>query len=410
MTRTSSTMDRDSGQLRRRLNLPLLILYGVGVTIGAGIYVLVGSVAGHAGVFAPWAFALAALTMGLTVASYGELCTHFPVAAGEAAYVRAAFNSRTLSTLTGAIMIVSGIIASATVAIGATGYIAEFVSIPKTAMLSAVILFVGAVTAWGVLESVLLASLFTIIEISGLVAIIIAAAYSGVPIGRTLMAAPPLDMHLWAGIAFASLLAFFAFIGFEDLTNMAEEAHSPERNVPLAMIVTLIITTVLYVLIAAIAVTAVPTDRLSASTAPLSLVYREVAGFGPSAISAIAIVATLNTIIAQITMATRVVYGMARQGDLPRVLGKVSGSTATPLWATAAIVLTVLILALTAPMERLAEWTSLSSLAVFALVNTALLWLRWRGLQKRPGTISIPIWVPALGLASCIAMFASAMV
>lgn len=104
--------------LRRRLSLPLLVLYGVGVTIGAGIYVLIGSVAGHAGMHAPLAFVLAAIVMGLTVGSYAELCTRYPVAAGEAAYVKAAFRHRALSTATGLVMIASGVVAAATVALG----------------------------------------------------------------------------------------------------------------------------------------------------------------------------------------------------------------------------------------------------------------------------------------------------
>ena len=118
------------GSLSRRLNLPLLILYGVGVTIGAGIYVLIGAVAGHAGVHAPLSFVIAAVVMGLTVGSYAELCTRYPVAAGEAAYVRAAFHQRSLSTATGVIMIASGVIAAAAVALGATGYIAQFIDTP----------------------------------------------------------------------------------------------------------------------------------------------------------------------------------------------------------------------------------------------------------------------------------------
>ena len=109
--------------LRRRLNLPLLVLYGVGITIGAGIYVLIGAVAGHAGRYAPWSFVLAALAMAFTVGSYAELATRFPVSAGEAAYVRAAFNSRLALQLTGLLTIVIGIVASATVALGTAGYI-----------------------------------------------------------------------------------------------------------------------------------------------------------------------------------------------------------------------------------------------------------------------------------------------
>jgi amino acid transporter len=397
--------------LRRRLNLPLLILYGIGVTVGAGIYVLIGAVAGHAGIHAPLAFIFAAIVMGLTVGSYAELCTRYPVAAGEAAYVRAAFQRRALSILTGAIMIASGVIASATVALGATGYIAQFVDAPAWLTVVVIILGLGAISAWGILESVLLASLFTVIEVAGLLVIVTAAIYAGVPFGQSLWVWPPLESSAWVGVGYASLLAFFAFTGFEDLTNMVEEAKSPERNIALAMGVTLIVTTVLYVIVTAIAVTALPPAQLSASAAPLSVVYREIAGVSPAIISGIAIVATLNTIIAQMTMATRVVYGMARQGDLPSVFGDVNRATATPLAATAAIISVVLMLALFASFERLAELTSFATLIVFALVNLALISVRLKGL-KPPHTrplVRLPLLVPVLGLASCLALIATSL-
>ena len=111
----------------------------------------------------------------------------------------------------------------------------------------------------------------------------------------------------------------------------------PHRDIPRAMVLTLLISTILYVAVAAIAVSAVPVDRLASSPAPLSLVFREVAGISPVTISVIAIVATLNTILAQMTMAARVIYGMARHGDLPRFAGRVHPQTATPLVATALI-------------------------------------------------------------------------
>src|SRR5512141_3147328 len=116
--------------LRRRLGLPLLTLYGIGITIGAGIYVLIGAVAAHAGRAAPWSFLLAACAMAFTVGSYAELATRYPVSAGAAAYVRAAFQSRLASTLTGLITILIGIVSSATVSLGAAGYIAQFVTLP----------------------------------------------------------------------------------------------------------------------------------------------------------------------------------------------------------------------------------------------------------------------------------------
>ncbi len=394
--------------LRRRLGLPLLVLYGIGITIGAGIYVLIGAVAGHAGKYAPWSFLMAATAMALTVGSYAELATRFPVSAGEAAYVRAAFGSRAASTLTGLLSILIGIVASATVVLGAAGYIAQFVALPQSVIVIMVLAALGAVAAWGILESVLLASLFTLIEAGGLIAIIVAAVHADVPLLSALIEPPPLAAAALSGVAYASLLAFFAFIGFEDLANIVEEAKMPHRDIPRAMVLTLVISTILYVLVAATAVTAVPVQELAASPAPLSLVFHAVANVSPATISAIAIVATLNTILAQITMAARVIYGLAREGDLPRVAGHVHPKTATPMVATALIVGATLLLALAVPFERLAEGTSLATLAVFALVNASLLRLRLRKVQTRGRHVRVPLWVPAAGLVTCLAMMAAA--
>jgi APA family basic amino acid/polyamine antiporter len=395
--------------LKRRLGLPLLVLYGVGITIGAGIYVLIGAVAGHAGRYAPWSFLLAAITMIFTVGSYAELATRFPVSAGEAAYVRAAFKSRLASTLTGLMTILIGIVSSATVAIGAAGYIGQFVGWPPGVIVVLVIAVLGAVASWGILESVLLASLFTLIEAGGLIAIVVIATYAGLPFGAALLPPPPLELAVLSGVAYASLLAFFAFIGFEDLANVVEEAKVPHRDIPRAMVLTLLISTALYLAVAAIAVTAVPVEQLAASNAPLSLVFRAVADISPLTISAIAIVATLNTILAQLTMAARVVYGMAKQGDLPSKLGHVHPKTATPLIATGLIVLATAALALLVPFERLAESTSIATLVVFALVNLSLLRLRLGDVHHHAPHVRVPLWVPVAGLLTCLAMMAAAM-
>jgi len=394
--------------LRRRLGLPLLVLYGVGITIGAGIYVLIGAVAGHAGRYAPWSFLLAAFTMAFTLGSYAELATRFPVSAGEAAYVRAAFRSRTASTLTGLMTILIGIVSSATVSLGAAGYIGQFVDWPQGVSVAAVLAALGAVAAWGILESVLLASLFTLIEAGGLAIIIAAGIHARVPVASAL-ALPPFDAGTLSGIGYASLLAFFAFIGFEDLANVVEEAKTPHRDIPRAMALTLVISTVLYVAVAAIAVAAVPVGELTASPAPLSLVFHTIANVSPVTISLIAIVATLNTILAQMTMAARVVYGMARQGDLPGFAGRVHPKTATPLFATAVIVIATLALALLVPFERLAEGTSLATLLVFLLVNLSLLRLRHRRVHSDGPHVRVPLWVPAAGCVTCLAMMAAAL-
>jgi len=395
--------------LRRRLGLALLVLYGTGITVGAGIYVLIGAVAGHAGVYAPWSFVVAAAVMTLTVASYAELSTRFPVSAGEAAYVRAAFQSRALSTAIGLLTVVIGVVSSAAVTLGSVGYIQQFIDLPQGLIVVSVIIALGAVAAWGILESVALASVFTIIEVGGLITVIVAGIHAGLPIATTIAHAPPLNAMAMSGIGFGSLLAFFAFIGFEDLANVVEEAKIPHRDIPRAMILTLLISTILYVFVAAVAVSAGPIERLSSSSAPLSLVFREVAGVSPATISAIAIVATLNTTLAQMTMAARVVYGIARERELPAIFARVHPRTGTPLVATACVAASIVPLALLVPLTPLAEGTSLATLAVFALVNLALLRLRCRRVPSDIPHVTVPTWVPATGFVTCVAMMAGAL-
>jgi basic amino acid/polyamine antiporter, APA family len=388
----------------------MLVLYGVGVTIGAGIYVLIGSMAAHAGVHTPLAFILAGVVMGFTAASYAELSTRFPVSAGEAVYVKAAFNSRLLSIAIGTLTVLIGVISSAAVSIGSAGYIREFINLPESPIILVVIVGLGLIATWGILESVLLASLFTLVEVAGLTAIIVAGTRSDISVISALpdLLAPPLETSVWLGISFASLLAFFAFIGFEDLANVVEEVREPQRTMPAAIALTLGISIVLYFWVAAIAVLAVPVEQLSTSQAPLSLVFQKVAGISPSAISAIAIMATLNTVLVQMTMAARVMYGMARNGDFPKILGRVNAITATPIVATVVIVLAVLFFALVLPIERLAEWTSLATLVIFAWVNLSLLVLR-RRIKSPPAPVPlIPSWFPAAGLLTCLLMLATA--
>ncbi len=393
--------------LRRRLGLPLLVLYGTGITIGAGIYVLIGAVAGAAGAHAPWSFVLAAAVMTFTVASYAELATRYPVSAGEAAYVRAAFGSKHLSTATGLLTIAIAVVSSAAVALGSAGYMKQFIDLPTGLLVVLIVGVLGAVAAWGILQSVVLASLFTLIEVGGLVAIIVAAMAADLPL--TLTTPAMFDRTALAGIGFGSLLAFFAFIGFEDLANVVEETKDPRRDIPRAMVLTLIISTILYVTIAVIAVSAVPVAELAASPAPLSLVFRKLSNVSPATISLIAIFATLNTILAQMTMASRVVYGMAKQGDLPAAAGDVHPLTQTPLLATAVISAMVIVLALSVPFERLAESTSIATLLVFALVNLALMRLHQTRAQSVNPHVRVPIWVPVIGFAACLTLIAMAL-
>ncbi|WP_338693311.1 APC family permease [Bradyrhizobium sp. 26S5] len=322
--------------------------------------------------------------MAFTAASYAELATRYPVSAREAAYVGAAFNSRSLSRAVGSLRLAIGIISAAAVTLGGAGYISQLVALPMPPLAVAIVTTLGIVAALGNLESVMLAGFLTLIETGGLVWIIVSAAHSGISFSPAISTPPPLDASILSGITFAGLVAFFAFVRFEDLANVVEEAKSPQRNIPWAMALALLITTVLYVLIAAISVSAVPPSVLATSTAPLSLIFGAVAGISPTTFSVIAIVSTLNTILAQMTMTARVAYGMAQQGDLPAIAGRVHSRTGTPPITTGSVVLAVAALALTIPLEPLAESTSLATLALFVFANLSLLRIRSRTPKPMP--------------------------
>ena len=395
--------------LARRLTLPLAVLFGLGVTIGAGIYVLIGTAAARGGMHAPLAFLLAALVMAPTAASFAELTSRLPVSAGEAAYVRAGFRSDGLSLVVGLCVILIAVLAAAAISRGSTGYIRELTGLPVAVILPLVVLATGATAAWGIRESVTVAATFTLIEIAGLVAIVAVGVVKTPGIFERL---PEIWTGLGntaalAGVLAATLLAFFAFIGFEGLANIAEEVVEPEKTLPRAILWTLVLTSILYIAVVWVALTAVSRDELAGSDAPLSLVFERVTGASPALISAIAVFATVNGIIAQMIMASRVVYGLANQRQLPHALATVNATTRTPLVATGLIVAVVMLLAAAFPIDSLAEATSLVTLAVFAMVNAALGLIRWRREPAPAGAIRMPIWVPWLGCTLCLALFAA---
>lgn len=389
--------------LRRSLSLPLLVLYGLGVTVGAGIYVLVGVAAGRAGASAPAAFVIAAIVMGLSAASFSELAARIPVSAGEAAYVREAFASKRLSVMTGLLVITAAVVAASTIAKGAAGYLQIFLPLPEMALTLGVIALMGLVASRGIAEAAGVAAAMTIIELGGLLAIIAAGLVHKPSLIGGLAAAAPMsaDPAIWRGVLSAAMLAFFAFIGFESIVNLAEEAHAPTRQLPRAIFLTLGISTLLYILVVMVALAFATPAELAASSAPLSLVFQRTTGASPVLLAAIAVCATINGVIAQFVLASRVLYGLARQGSLPSGLGRVYGGTQTPILATAVVVAAAALLALSAPVETLAEWTTRVMLGIFILVNLALVRLKLRGDAPARDVRAWPLAVPVLGALSC---------
>jgi amino acid transporter len=367
-------------ELRRRLTLPLLTFYGLGTIIGAGIYVLIGAVAGRAGAYAPVAFLTAALIAGLTAHSYAKLASRFPKSAGEAVYVRYAFGSSALAAVTGIAVIVTGVVSAATIANGFAGYWSVLIESPPWLVITLFTFLLCTVAVWGILQSVWLASLITALSIGGLLIVVYLSHDALFTVGeRWQELIPPPALGAWTGVTLGAFFAFYAFIGFEDMVNVAEEVREPRRTLPRAIYLVLIIAALLYVLVALVAVLVLDPESLSASDAPLADVVAA-AGHGEASrlIAGFSLLSVTNTALAQIIMASRILYGMSTDGTLPAWFSGVSPRTNTPVRATVFTGLVVLVFALALPLITLAEITSFIIILVFAVINAAYFRLRLR--------------------------------
>jgi len=384
-------------ELRRRLSLLQVVLYGLGTTVGAGIYLLIGEVAKLSGLAAPTAFLLASLLAAFTALSFGELVSRYPESAGEAAYVREGFGRHDLATAVGLLVATAGCVSAAAMANGFAGYLAELVEIPRSICIAGFVILLVLVAAWGVAESVTLAGLITLVEVGGLVVIIWVAGDSlrQVPEHWNELF-PVFEPGAWRGVAAASLLTFYAYLGFEDMVNMAEEVKDVRRIMPLAICITLVVTTLLYVMLAAVCVLAVTPAELAVSSAPLAFIYERATGSSPSGIAVVGILAVVNGALIQTIMASRILYGLASRGHLPAGLARIHGKTETPHYATGLAGILVLLLALWFPLASLAEGTAAATLLVFASVNLALWRIKGRS-DTRDVAFSVPRWVPAVG-------------
>ncbi|MFL0801701.1 MAG: amino acid permease [Agarilytica sp.] len=393
---------QDPPILARRIGLGLLTFYGLGTILGAGIYVLVGKVAGSAGLLAPLAFIVSALVAGVTAFSYSQLVVRYPKSAGEAYYVEQSFRVPWLSILVGYLVVFTGVVSAATLANGFVGYLSSFIAIPHFFGVAAVVLVMGAIAFWGIAESLWLAAVITVVEISGLILVVMFA-------GDNLVEFPqhwqsmlvPSDIAQLSMVISGAFLAFYAFVGFEDMVNVVEEVKSPERNMPSAIILALGVSTFLYVLVAIVAVLGMPLDELVASKAPLrELLETDNPNVGKG-IAVISLFAIVNGVLTQIIMASRVLYGMARQGRAPEVLADVSKFTKTPSIATFIVVALIFGFALWLPLVALAKTTSFIILVIFTLVNVALWQLQRSGQMGAPQ--GLPSW-PKVGALLCIGL------
>jgi amino acid transporter len=389
--------------LARVVTKPLLIFFILGDILGGGIYALVGEVGGETGGAIWAAFLLALVLAALTAASYAELVTKYPRAGGAALYAKKAFGHPLVAFVIAFAVMASGIASASTLARAFGGdYLAEFVDVSVPVAAITFICIVAVINLVGILLSVRLNLVLTMVELSGLILVVLIGAVAlGDGVGE-----PSRAFEFKEGIApvmailGGAAVAFYALIGFEDSVNISEETKEPRRNYPIALFVGLVVAGLIYMAVTVIASMAVPTQTLTESDGALL----EVVQLGPLAMStkvfsAIGLLALANGALINMIMASRLLYGMAEEDVVPPAFSRLSR------WRTpvVGIIFTTAIsigLILTGDLGALADTTVLLLLCVFITVNIAVLVLRRDRVEE--DHFQVPSVFPVLGICACI--------
>lgn len=423
-------MKQPEGQLARVLGLFALVAFGVGDILGAGVYALTGRIVSSVGSAAWMSYAVAGIVAALTGLTYAEYVSRFPKAGGAAHFVASTFRAPPLTFLVIFFVVLSGLFSVAasarTLAVYAEPLWQQMPVLFQSYIVPVCFLLVlGYVVARGVVFSSAANILCAVIEVSALLFIIaIAVPYF---FGADLLQfqEPPADMLLPGGAGLVlngAALAFFAFVGFEDMANMAEEAKDPERTIPRALCLSIAITSVMYCLIAVAVASVLAPDEYGKPRALVEVVAKAAPWFPVSLYSIIPAFAVFNTGLANLLMASRLLYGMS-QGEhrqLPAFLGRVHSRWRTPVVAMlfSALVVLVLLLASGRPLSGdrdpllnigdLAGGTTSFLLIVFALLHVGLVKLKVSPAgAEEPPPFRIPIIVPVLGAVTCLVLMLS---
>lgn len=400
----NSETQENQGQLKRVISLPFLIFYGVGTIVGGGFYALLGKVAGSAGYFTPLAFFIATLIALFSALSYAELSSRYPVSAGEAYYVKKAFSNEWLSSFVGILVIFTGVVSTATLTVAMAGFLEELLPLSTIIYIFGIVLFMTLIAIKGIKESVWFSTIVTIIEVGGLLFIVYIASDSFVVMKENahLMIPETFSLEIWQGVFVAIFLIFYAFIGFEDMVNIAQEVKDVKRTLPIAIIVSISITFVIYLLVATVAIFSMDLEQLAASASPLAEIAKQDGYWTYIALWSIGILAGLNGALVQIIMASRVLYGVSQNSQKFSLFSKVNVWTGTPIYATLFVVMIVLLLALSFDLVFLAKITSTIILVLFIVVNASLIVIKRR--EGRHKEFNLPLFMPYIGLLSALAI------
>ncbi len=365
-----------------------------------------------------WSFIIAGIVAAFTALSYSALASKYPVSAGAAVYTERAFGSRHLSTLIGLALAFTGVISASALLRGFNRYFQQLLetidlgvtSVPSWLVILTLLGLLALIAFKGMKESALLAVILTLLEAGGLLLIIAFAGFKG-DVGQAITTSvDSLSSVEPLAIMLGSFLAFYAYIGFEDMVNIVEEVKQPKKSLRKGMIVALVSSTVLYIAVAIAALSVLSSSELAASEAPLATVFEAASGSTFPIITLIGLFAVTNGVLAQIIMSSRVLYGLSREGWLPKKLSVVSQKNKTPTLATVLSLVAIAIGALTLPLGTLAQITSFGLLIIFSIVQIAAIRLiksdslklhtaiPWIGLLTNIAVITIQIlsWVGAV--------------
>ncbi|MDH3834644.1 MAG: amino acid permease, partial [Nitrosopumilus sp.] len=361
-------------ELKRHMGLFHLTMYGVGLILGAGIYVLIGEAAGFAGNSMWISFLLGIVVAMFAGLSYAELSALFPKAAAEYTFVKNAFKNNFFAFIIGWLTAMTSIIVAATVSLGFGGYFTQFIDLPITLVAILLIGVLSIVNFIGIRESTWANTIFAIITAGGLILIIF--------IGFTVETVEPIDYfeapNGTTGIILAFVLIFFAFIGFEDMANVAEEVKKPRKTIPRAIILSIVITGIVYILVSLSVVRVLNWEELASSSAPLADVAHSVLGSnGSIALSLIALFATASTVLITLVAGARILYGMAKSNSLPQFFSKIHSKTKTPWIAVVGILITSIGFAFVGDIVIVANITVFAVVITFAVINLAVIALRY---------------------------------
>lgn len=401
---------KENAGLARSIGLFALVIYGVGDMVGAGIYGTIGEVAGFMGNTVWLAFTVSMVAALLTGLSYASLASRYPRAAGAAYVTQRAYGWKFLSYTVGLAVTASGLTSMAT---GSRVFAQNFQPlvggvVPLWVIFLSFIGLLTLVNLRGIRECMWVNITCTAIEVGGLLIIIaVSVPFMG---SVNYLETPPAAGGLTAPLVMSgAVLAFYAFVGFEDLLNLAEEVKNPRQTMPWGIILAVACATVIYVLVSLAAVSVVPYALLADAKngAPMAQITRAAAPWIPYHVyTGITLFAVANTALINFIMGSRLVYGMARQGLLPKALGAVHPTRHTPHRAILALAGIVAVLAFSGNIRELASATSLLLLLVFGLMNVALIVLKYRQGEEK-GAFEVPVLVPVLGALVCAALIYS---